>query len=319
MLARAATFLQSIDPSLLNLIVLPTEKCNFRCTYCYEDFAKGKMPPKIVLGLKNLLKNRAPTLRRLHLSWFGGEPLLADDVVLEISEYAKDLSIEYGFELFGSITTNGWYLESLLMNSLLEASITNFQISLDGPKRHHDSSRITINNSGTYDRIFSNLRAARDSRGEYEIILRLHVTGENFDDLENWIEEEIKTYFGSDDRFKIFLKLVGRLGGANNDKIKILDDRSRLDNFKRLKSKYERKESGPPTEKICYASRGNSYVIRADGRLAKCTVKLNDPGNDVGFLSETGELIVETEKMRHWMRGLADPDGRTMACPAFAH
>lgn len=32
---------------LLHLIILPTEKCNLRCVYCYEDFKKGKMSEKI--------------------------------------------------------------------------------------------------------------------------------------------------------------------------------------------------------------------------------------------------------------------------------
>ena len=27
----------------LELIVMPTEQCNFRCIYCYEDFRMGRM------------------------------------------------------------------------------------------------------------------------------------------------------------------------------------------------------------------------------------------------------------------------------------
>jgi wyosine [tRNA(Phe)-imidazoG37] synthetase (radical SAM superfamily) len=30
---------------LLDLTLLPIEQCNFRCTYCYETFADGKMKP----------------------------------------------------------------------------------------------------------------------------------------------------------------------------------------------------------------------------------------------------------------------------------
>jgi len=29
---------RSLSPRHQELILLPTEKCNFRCTYCYEDF-----------------------------------------------------------------------------------------------------------------------------------------------------------------------------------------------------------------------------------------------------------------------------------------
>ena len=34
-----------------------------------------------------------------------------------------------------------------------------------------------------------------------------------------------------------------------------------------------------PSDSVCYAARGNSYVVRADGRLNKCTVALEHPNN----------------------------------------
>ena len=71
-----------LTPRLQELIILPTEKCNFRCTYCYEDFLIGKMPPAIERGVKALIDRRSDSLDRLEISWFGGEPLLAADVVL---------------------------------------------------------------------------------------------------------------------------------------------------------------------------------------------------------------------------------------------
>ncbi|MFF7227919.1 hypothetical protein [Streptomyces sioyaensis] len=42
----------------LHLIILPTEQCNFRCTYCYEDFSVGRMGPETVQGVKRLLDRR---------------------------------------------------------------------------------------------------------------------------------------------------------------------------------------------------------------------------------------------------------------------
>ena len=41
--------------NLLHLILMPTEQCNFRCTYCYEDFAHDRMSPRVVAGIKRLL------------------------------------------------------------------------------------------------------------------------------------------------------------------------------------------------------------------------------------------------------------------------
>src|ERR1044071_7965793 len=61
----------------LQLILLPTEQCNFRCMYCYEDFSGGRMSPGVSEGVKRLIDRRLDGLRSLTVSWFGGEPLLA--------------------------------------------------------------------------------------------------------------------------------------------------------------------------------------------------------------------------------------------------
>ena len=66
-----------LDNRELHLILLPTEACNFRCVYCYESFRLKRMEPWVVEGIKRLLSRRAPDLRALSISWFGGEPPLA--------------------------------------------------------------------------------------------------------------------------------------------------------------------------------------------------------------------------------------------------
>ena len=67
-----STIAEALSPRILSLILLPTEKCNFRCTYCYEDFAIGRMQPSVVRGIKALITHRVPHLDRLNISWFGG-------------------------------------------------------------------------------------------------------------------------------------------------------------------------------------------------------------------------------------------------------
>src|SRR5262245_31032656 len=42
----------SLANNILQLILMPTEACNFRCTYCYEDFRYQSMHPDVVLGVK---------------------------------------------------------------------------------------------------------------------------------------------------------------------------------------------------------------------------------------------------------------------------
>src|SRR5215211_2329775 len=85
------TFEAELASSFLNeslhLIVLPTEQCNFRCTYCYEDFSIGRMSSEVIQGVKRLIDRRLPSLKSLSVSWFGGEPLLGRAIVEDISEH----------------------------------------------------------------------------------------------------------------------------------------------------------------------------------------------------------------------------------------
>ncbi|MFQ5601262.1 MAG: hypothetical protein ACE5G2_12015, partial [Candidatus Krumholzibacteriia bacterium] len=66
---------------------------------------------------------------------------------------------------------------------------------------------------------------------------------------------------------------------------------------------------------ICYATRGNSYVVRANGRLNKCTVALEHPNNQVGRIREDGFLDLDEPRMRTWMRGLWSQDREELECP----
>src|SRR6266851_4736219 len=80
----------SFDPGQLSLILLPTERCNFRCTYCYEKFKQGGMRNEVVQGVKSLLSRRIPTLHTLNISWFGGEPLLSLPIIEDLSHHIVD-------------------------------------------------------------------------------------------------------------------------------------------------------------------------------------------------------------------------------------
>jgi uncharacterized protein len=53
----------AISPKFQQLILLPTEKCNFRCTYCYEDFSIGKMSQPLQRAIELFLERRFHKLK----------------------------------------------------------------------------------------------------------------------------------------------------------------------------------------------------------------------------------------------------------------
>ena len=136
--------LECISDRLLQLIILPTEACNFRCVYCYETFEIGKMKRPVITGILALIKKRLPDLNRLVLSWFGGEPLLAVDVIQAISEQVLSVLPNYPrVRYYADMSTNGYVLDTELFQRLLGWNIRTYQISFDGPEEVHDRKRIS--------------------------------------------------------------------------------------------------------------------------------------------------------------------------------
>jgi uncharacterized protein len=308
--------LQCFRSNYLNLIILPTESCNFRCTYCYETFEHKKMSRHVVAGIKSLIQTRGSELEKLEIGWFGGEPLLAFDVVVDICQHSIGVAKSAGFEFSSNITTNGYFLDQKCFLSCLENKIESFQISLDGGQQDHDVSRKLASGAGTFARIWANLTAIKEIPGEFVIHLRLHYTYENFLAVGKFARQ-IGDALGDDSRFHCFFKNIGRLGGPNDESITIFSEQDRKDIEAHLwdASGLGRPEAALDDDYVCYAAKGNSLVVRSTGRLAKCTVALNDSFNDIGCIKENGEIFVDQKKYRRWIGPLLEGHWEDVGCP----
>jgi len=307
-----------VDSRAFELIILPTEKCNFRCTYCYEDFAVGRMKPETIESVKALIRKRAGDLDTLSISWFGGEPLLAKDIVLDVSTFAAQLARGYpSLSYRGTMTTNGHLLNAATFAELAEAGVRDYQISLDGPQEIHDRTRVMANGKGTFERIWENLLAIKQTSFEVKITLRLHFDAETAFTIEPLLEG-IRRDFLDDPRFFVLFKAIERLGGPADEKIKLLDEEDKRQVLAGLRRKlYGEAEplSAGVEDYVCYASRPNSLMIRADGRIGKCTVALNDDRNTIGRLRPDGTLELDQSRIRPWLRGLETMDPEILGCP----
>jgi uncharacterized protein len=309
----------SFDSRYLNLFLLPTERCNFRCTYCYEDFAIGKMRPSVINAVKALLSRRFPELHTLEISWFGGEPLIAKEIIEDISLHiTQQLSIR-PVNYKANITTNGYHLDVPTAARLRELGITFYQISLDGPQAIHDKTRIKANGKGTFTTIWSNLLALRKSTLDIKLMLRVHFSPDTYASLDPLISA-INHEFGDDERFVVFFKAVERLGSPNDSLIRTFGATEKREAKSYLVGQLARRSqlydiAGDCETYICYASKPNSFVIRANGDVSKCTVGLYDERNRVGKLMPTGNIQLDQNKVRWWMRGFSSLTAEELTCP----
>jgi uncharacterized protein len=309
---------QAIDPRYFHLILYPTEKCSFRCTYCYEDFSIGKMSPEVVSGVKQLIDERTIQVENFELSWFGGEPLLAKDIIFDIQNHVK--SNGRNFQFAANITTNGYELDLENAQKLCDAGVTTYQISLDGSRDSHNSTRVGKGGFPTFDRIITNLISMKSLKNDFKVILRLHFHPNNIKSISELTELLIEEFSG-DERFKVYFKSINNLGGSSAGEFIVFDYRKQQKVKESLESLIAQKNmlhDGGGAKYICYASRLNSFAIRANGNVNKCTVALGSDINNVGKITNEGKLDIDNKKIKHWVRGLESMSIESLQCPLHA-
>ena len=191
----------AFDTEALELTILPTERCNLSCSYCYETFELGKMRPLVVEAVQRLIRRRGPHLRHLQVDWFGGEPLLAMDVIEAIAGTAHTAAQENPhLDYTGSATTNGVLLTESVARRLSNVGVRLLHVSLDGPAEAHDETRIDRKGRGTFAKLHANLEAIRDSDVDVKVKLRVHVTPRNHKMLPEFVDELVQSFI-PDERF----------------------------------------------------------------------------------------------------------------------
>lgn len=321
---RRAQFLhQSLHRTdIMHLVLMPTEACNFRCTYCYETFERGKMNRKIVNGLKAFVQEKATNLSALHISWFGGEPLTSLDVIEELSECFISIANENNIHYSCDLVTNGYLLTKEVFNRLLSWNINQFMITVDGVGEVHDSRRHLTSGGKTFDKIIDNLMAIKDVTGSFDITVRTNFDEENLPEASK-LTSFLKDHFADDGRFGIMFRPVGKWGGKNDDDIPVcsrtmankkiweLTDEAITQGF-RMSSMIT--ESLMPSASVCYAAKPHSLVVGSDGQLYKCTLSLNEEFNKVGILQEDGTLELDYDKIASWVTSGEETDTVCQSC-----
>ncbi|MBI1744717.1 radical SAM protein [Candidatus Acetothermia bacterium] len=213
--ARAAHRRAQEGEGQLQLILMPTEQCNFRCVYCYETFIRPKMKPEIRQGIKNLVRKRANSLKQLQIAWFGGEPLVGFDVVRELSRDMIRTCTQHHVAYRAGMTTNGYLLTPSVARELVEElEVRDYQITLDGPPEEHNRRRKLIGGQSTFERIFENLKAMKQLSGHFRVAIRMNFDMGNHSKIPNFIER-LAQEFGEDSRFSVLFRPVEEWGGPN--------------------------------------------------------------------------------------------------------
>ena len=116
------------------------------------------MDEKVEKEIVDLLLKNSKTINNFSVTWYGGEPLLAMDVIERLSKEFIEICDKNEIYYSASIITNGYLLTPAIAKKLIDLKIEFMQITIDGSKETHDKRRILANGKGTFDKIISNLK-----------------------------------------------------------------------------------------------------------------------------------------------------------------
>jgi len=307
----------------LELMLLSSEDCNFRCEYCYEDFERGTMLPWVREAVKRLVAERAPRLRFLNIGWFGGEPLYGFEAIKDLAPYFVEVAQEYGIRLLSGMTTNGYLLTPEVVDQLLSWEIRHIQVTLDGTPEHHDRLRHTRKGGPSFATIFENLTALADRPDDFQIVVRINFDPQSEKDIEGFLDQ-LQQLFGTDHRFQLLIRPVGHWGGDNDSSVQIcgtmqarlVGDRiSAAAESRDLKDYDSLKQQSRFGSAVCYAARPNHFIIGAHGSVMKCSVALEkDAQNVVGHITGEGKLDLDEHKLTLWTEPVHTAESQCKKC-----
>lgn len=168
-----------------------TQQCNLRCGYCvysgnYQNrtHSNKSMSDEIAKKSIDFLAEHSIDSTKVHIGFYGGEPLLRFPFIKMCMEYAKDRLA--GKEITYSLTTNATLLTEEIV-SYFEENNVMLTISLDGDKESHDSNRKFANTEiGSFDVIQEKLKMVLSRYPKYFSTLSFNVVidpGHSFKNL----------------------------------------------------------------------------------------------------------------------------------------
>lgn len=165
------------ESQTMSLTIAPTMDCCFNCHYCFEK-SKGPnyMSENVMKGIANHLA-MIEGIKKIHLTWFGGEPLMAVPEMERLYRKLRRKLKEVSFH--SNIITTGFHLTEDNIRSLQRMKVTDIQITLDGLKDTHNKIKFTEGCDDAFSVVLDNIERVCKLAPEILIVIRTNLTKTN--------------------------------------------------------------------------------------------------------------------------------------------
>lgn len=283
------------NTSSLGLTIAPTSDCNFRCVYCYEkDIIRPViMSENIQNKVVDFVRSKAKSIDHLIISWYGGEPLLALNIIEDLTKRFLEICEEHKIRYDAGIVTNGYLLTFNTVARFKNLKISSIQVTLDGSPDEHNKRRPLINGKPTFDKILTNLREIKKIL-PCNVSIRVNTDKHNVDQVDdilsaikkNELENFVHTY----------LARVENSNNSYNDTSCFQSNEfSKIDYDFKIRNELDMVNSFPKLiYNVCTADSQNGFVINADGSMYKCWDDIGISKRCIGNLLEQDVYNVST-------------------------
>jgi uncharacterized protein len=290
--------------SVLGLTVALTLACNFACHYCYEQSKQGFISAETVEGIVELVTQAAKARKEIQITWYGGEPLLAKNIIFELSSRIIDICNQNAAGYSAFIVTNGYLLTEETINKLKAAKVTGAQVTIDGPPEiHNRRRRLKGSDAGTFDVILNNVKRLKENK--INVTIRVNIDKENIDCI-----NELLDILEKNDLKDVMISL-GQVTAYTEACMSVAESCLSIEEYAAQDLKFQQlfHERGFNVDgypfypgikgNYCCADSQNSFVLDPEGNMYKCW---NDVGNinaAVGNIKRSGRGQDEEMLMRN--------------------
>ncbi|MDD4036198.1 MAG: radical SAM protein [Bacilli bacterium] len=275
--------------------VFITNQCNFNCGYCFVKKNIESISSTTIDKLYLLYNKMSDAYEELHISWFGGEPLLELKKMITINTNLHSICNIKGRNLKSSVVTNGYLLTLRNFLKMYDAGINEIQVTLDENSIIHNKYRTHITDGATFNTIIDNLRAiSKCNRNDFHIRIRCNYFNKSIDKIDECVEI-YKKYFQNDNRFSFTIKPI--VNYDSNDPKELITTYigtvGSVTNFILKYPELNTEFSGVlmPKRKWCSFYGSNTVVINNIGNIYSCDSTINNDDYLIGYIDESGSII----------------------------
>lgn len=117
----------------LTVIIKPTNACNLRCEYCYNNYDNYSNERMSIYDYKKILDSLVDDFEDVRFIWHGGEPLVMGvDFFIRAIDLQHEYTNKYGILFHNSLQTNATLIDKTWCDFFKKNSF-NIGISFDGP------------------------------------------------------------------------------------------------------------------------------------------------------------------------------------------